>query len=75
MFPQFWIPFVGFADDATVGSITLPGTDPTGFHSYLLTGEYHSKSEKFSTSLIYAWQNSLGTTALSAADRYNGILL
>lgn len=70
MFPQFWFPFVTFADGGTVASVTVPGADPTGMHAYLLEGEYHSKSEKFSTVGSYLWSNSLGQTVLYAQDRY-----
>ncbi len=71
MFPQFWIPWITVAEDGTTTSISLPGSDPTGFHSYLLDGSYHSKSEKFSTSFQYLWDNSIGKTILFAYDDYD----
>ena len=68
MFPQYWVPYVGAVDGGTVASIALPGSDPTGFHYYLLQASYDSRPRKYSGYFAYLWQNSLGQTYLSAMD-------
>lgn len=68
MFPQMWIPFVGAVEDGTIASIALPGSDPSGFHTYLLQVDYDSRPKKYSGYFSYLWQNSLGQTLFTAND-------
>lgn len=70
MFPQSWMPFVSFAEDGVIASISIPGSDPTGFHSYVLQGVYDSRPDKFNGHAVYLWQNSLGQKTIFAFSDY-----
>jgi hypothetical protein len=70
MFPQFWMPSVLLAQDGTIIDVMIPGSDPTGFHNYTLSGTYDTRPDKFSGYFFYDWKNSLGTTSFLVSD-YN----
>ncbi len=70
MLPQFWFPFLNFVDDGLIGSVAIPGVDPTGFHSYVLSGTYDSRPKKFSGYFNYQYVNPLGVTSLAGGNYY-----